>query len=363
MLPPRDNPTSKITALLRLLFFWLLVTLSGCSILQKPAEPPPPEQVVEETLVVTPTVPTPPPIVKEVIKQPVVEPLDVAIIISRDIGNYHELAAEIGITISATGGNFRPYYLYQQQPAALINTIKEQQHRQVVAIGLKAAKATDSLSDIPVIFCQIYNYQDHQLINEQRKGVTLVPSINKQLSAWKEILPSLTSVGVIIGKGKEHHIDQAEAVASQNGFTLVARTAKSDKELWLEYRRLVQQVDAFWLLPDNRILSKRVLRDMVNYSLKHDTPLLTINGLLLKAGALISAAQINSNVATTVVDRLNAANRHDGIPGEEVSPLDNARIILNTQVQKRYNIMISKEINVSNFERWPSPQVTATISR
>lgn len=324
------------------------------------APPPKPEVIEKQPPVVTPP-PTLTPAEKEV-QTPPSAPLDVAIIISRDIDRYHKLAAQIGTSISKTGGNFRSYYFYQQTQHELINMIEAAQHRQVVAIGLKAAKATDLLGDIPVVFCQIYNYQDHDLVNKRRKGVSLVPSIEKQFAAWKMILPALKRVGVIIGNGKQSYLAKAEDVAAKNRISLLSRTAHTDKELWLEYRRMVQQVDAFWLLPDNRILSKRVLRDMIDYSLKHDTPLFTIDGLLLPAGALISAAQINNDVVSAVVDRLNAFKDGNPLP-DDVTPLDDARIILNTQVLKRYNIMIPDKINIPNLERWPSSQAKATITR
>lgn len=366
------------------MMFWIVlllmfITVSGCSILGKPLETPPSETVAIEEAPPLPAKPeviisTPPPEVEVEVKaetevapattSETVAPLDVAIIISSDIIDNHQLLSDqIGQLITQKGGRSQLFYLYQQDGAVakVIKQIKQEQYRQVVAIGLEAAKASKLLSQIPTVFCQIYNYQDHDFITDHIKGVSLIPSIDQQFKAWKVILPELRKVGVIVGEGKQPFIEDAILSAAKHDITLISRTVNNDKEMWSEFRRLIPQVDGFWLLPDNRILSKRTLRDMASYSIKHTTPLFTINGLLLQAGAMISAAQVGSDIAAKVVTRLLASTAENTIPGPTIVALEKSHIFINTHAIKRFNLLIPENFMEKNIERWPSARLNATM--
>jgi len=341
----------------------MIVTLGGCSILGKPLEPTTPEVTIEPPASVTPKVSIPKPPPAPVIVVETVKPLDVAIIISRDIENHHIIHHKIEQLINQEKGNVKPFYLYQQSSDEIIEQITQTQHQQVVAIGLEAAKAATMLQQIPVIFCQVYNYQDHDLVSEYIKGVSLVPAIDQQFKAWKTTLPTLKQVGIITGSGKQAFIDSAIQSAAAHDITLISRVVNNDKEMWNEFRHLTPQVDGFWLLPDNRILSKRTLRSIMSYSAKHTTPLFTINGLLLQAGVAISSSQVGNDVANKVVTRLLSITANNTIPGPDIEPLGQARTLVNTQTTKRFNLLIPKGYLSINLERWPSPQVNATLAQ
>ena len=342
------------------LLLLVALTLGGCSILEKPLTPKTSEATTAPPLVAqnTPTPkPTPPPI------KAAIKPLNVAVLISRDIENHHIIFHKIERLILDKKGTVKPFYLYQQSDTAILEQIESGSHQQVVAIGLTAAKAAARLPRVPVIFCQVYNFQDHNLINEYIKGVSLIPSVEQQLLAWKNVLPKLKQVGFITGNDKHSFIDSATKIAATHQITLINRTVNNDKEMWAEFRRLTPQVDAFWLLPDNRILSKRTLHSIINYSTKHGVPLFTINGLLLQAGAVISSTQMSDDIAEKVVSRLLSIKPDNTIPGIDIEPLTHAHTFINTQAIDRLDLTINNDTTTINLERWPSPGVNATLAQ
>jgi len=329
---------------------------------EKPLTPTP-----SSTPIIAPTAELPPQVISEaqpiMIKAAEEKRLNVAAIISQDIENHHIIYHKIKKLINDKKGTIKPFYLYRQNVSEIIEQIKTAQHQQVVAIGLAAAKSAAQLIQIPVIFCQVYNYQDHGLVNEYIKGVSLIPSVNQQLLIWKAILPDLKQVGVITGSGNQPFIESTIKNALAHNIAITSRTVSNDKEMWAEFRRLTPQVDAFWLLPDNRILSKRTLRNIINYSSKHETPLFTINGLLLPAGAVISSTQIGDDIAGKVVSRLLSIKPDNTVPGSDVEALSLAHAFVNTQATKRLNLTIPAKNITLNFERWPSPEVNATLAQ
>jgi len=343
----------------------MVITFGGCTTLHKadkaPTPPlettsvPPAPPVAAESVVVMPTPEPepisiqPPPVPTSKIETPL--PLNVAIIISRDLEKHHQLSDEIGRLITFNNGTFTPFHLYQQGAAEIILQIKREQYQQVVAIGLDAAKAAKMLQQIPVVFCQIYNYQNYNLVAPHFKGVSLIPAVDQQFEAWKEAMPALKRVGVIVGDGKQALIENATQKAAAHGITLISHTVNNDKAMWEAFRRLLPQVEGFWLLPDNRILSRRTLRNMADYSIKHTTPLFTVNGLLLEAGAMLSATQVDSDIAEKVVARLLASTPDNTIPGADITPLELAHITRNADTIKQFNLMIPKENTAIDSER------------
>jgi len=363
-----SNRHHHVTTFYSLLLL-IVITLGGCSIIDKPLEIEAPEAQPEaqpEAVIIAPKVEAPrePPLKPSplpTIKTPTPKPLNVAILISRDIANHHIIYRKIEKLIHEKKGTVKSFYLYQQSEAEIIEQIKDSPHQKIVAIGLEAAKTASKLPQTPVIFSQVYNYQDHNLVSEYVKGVSLIPSIAHQFQAWKALFPELKRIGTISGDGKQTFIDNAVKSAAIHDITLISRTVSNDKEMWSEFRRLTPQVDAFWLLPDNRILSKRTLRGIIDYSTKHATPLFTINGLLLQAGAVISSTQIGDEIAKKVVYRLQATNPDNTIPGADLEPLEQALIFINTQATQRLNLPIPEVGMTVNLERWPSPEVKATL--
>ncbi len=355
-----------MTNVVKIALLLMVITFGGCTTLHKAEETPalPLETINVPPALVDPMVATPIPKPEpEPASEPVSvqappankiaspRPLNVAVIISRDLEKHHQLSDEIGRLITFNDGTFTPFYLYQQSAAEVILRITNERYQQVVAIGLGAAKAAKMLQQIPVVFCQIYNYQDYNLVSAHFKGVSLIPAVDQQFKAWKEAMPALKRVGVIVGDGKQAFIEEATQRATAHGITLISRTVNNDKAMWEAFRRLLPQVEGFWLLPDNRILSRRTLRNMADYSIKHTTPLFTVNGLLLEAGAMLSATQVDSDIAEKVVVRLLASTPDNTIPGTDITPLELAHITINTETTKKFNLMIPKENTEIHGER------------
>ena len=69
--------------------------------------------------------------------------------------------------------------------------------------------------------------------------------------------------GLILGEGHDDLITEAEIAAQRHGIELVVQISHSDQETLYFFRRMIRDIDGFWLLPDNRVLSARVLQQML----------------------------------------------------------------------------------------------------
>jgi len=96
------------------------------------------------------------------------------------------------------------------------------------------------MADKPVIFSQVFNHQDHDLLNKNSRGVAAIPPLDAQLAAWKKIDPTLVRVGVIIGEGHDELIERAHRAAEHHEIELRVQITRSDQETLYFFRRMIR---------------------------------------------------------------------------------------------------------------------------
>lgn len=285
---------------------WILVvavaTLAGCATAPLPPSEPAPEPIVKPQEPVgeqaEPAAPAAPVEVLPEVMPPV------AIVMSGRDPAYEDVAVELGRLLD----NTLVYDLSDksQPPVSAFRLINDSKTATVVAIGLRAARSAVAMSGVPVVFSQVFNYQDHGLIGDSSRGVAAIAPVDAQLAAWKELDPTVAEIGVIIGDGHEELIASARSAAERHGLKLRVRTAHSDQETLYLFKRMIPDIDGFWLLPDNRILSARVLQDMLTEANRRNVAVVVPNDAMLGMGAAISFTTVPADIA----DKIAAIVRH-----------------------------------------------------
>lgn len=304
--------------------------LAGCTTWSPEPEPLPvePEVVLappEPEVEPAPAVPPKPTQTVEVPAPPAAAPI--AIVLTSSKPAFLDVASEL----AAYFENHTVYDLSDESlpPVAVIRSINDSGSTAVVAIGLRAAKSAVSLSDQPVVFSQVFNYRQHELLTENSRGVAALPPMEAQLRAWKEVSPELTRVGIIIGEGHDDLLREAKDAAEKFGLTLDIRIAHSDQETLYLFRRMLANIDGFWLLPDNRVLSTRVLTEMLDDARRHNVAIAVPNDAMLQIGAAVSVSTVAADIASSiakVVRRIQAGEIQQVPP---ITELSEVRVTLN----------------------------------
>ena len=209
----------------------------------------------------------------------------------------------------------------------------------VVAVGLKAVEAARSqLPGTPIVFCQVFAYEEALDGGGPIWGVHSVPPLTLQLRNWKAVDPSLRTVAVILS---EVHADlAAEAVRAAGTIATDVRleTSSSDRETLYLFKRLASDVDGLWLFPDNRVLSPAVLRELLGYASSHGVGVLAFNDALLQWGALLSVSSMPMDVAQSVREVLDrvVAGKTKGLPA--MTPLSVLDLQVNLNVANRLGL-------------------------
>ncbi len=289
------------------------VAFSGCSLLvphPAPVEPEPKASV---------KVPEPPRL----------PPVSIVLTSSRPA--YADVARELT-------KQFDSYEVYDlsnddRPPVTILRLINDSNPGAVVAIGLRAAQSSVAMSTKPVVFSQVFNYQDHDLLTENSRGVAAIAPLAAQISAWKKVDPTISRIGAIIGQGHEDLVTEAELAAQRHGLELRLHVTSSDQETLYVFKRMIRDIDGFWLFPDNRILSRRVLQQIIDEAKRRHVPVLVPSESMLQMGASISVSSVASDIANTIIEVIRQIQAGKLAQVPPISPLSEVLVKTNDSNQ------------------------------
>jgi len=329
----------SLIVFLRLSVLTVGLLLFGCSVVEPVRSPieipvssePAAEPPIEQPVVSIPK-PSPAPVRNRII-----------ILLSDDIPSYVAIAEQIsqrGLQHSYMTVNLDRKISLDTRMLEEVVAFKPDR---VIAIGLKAAKAGLSFNDVPMVFCQVFNFADNKLLSPTSNGVKLLPPFSLQFELWKALTPELKTVGLIIGAGQESLVAEIRSAAAEYNVELMTRIVESDKEALFTFKRLTPKIQGFLLLPDNRVLSPRVLREIIAYSRKHGTQTVVFNPQLLQLGADISFSSRDADIADTVLRVLNTPL--------ERQPARPSRMTALTTLRAEFSTGVANNLSPSTVEK------------
>src|SRR5262245_19772138 len=220
----------------------------------------------------------------------------------------------------------------------LLDSLRGKPGLVAVAVGLPAARVARDQLTTPVLFAQVFNYQELLVNGKAIRGVTAMPPLDLQAQDWKKFDPKLRRVGLIVSERHLDLIPQAERAANSAAITVKYEVSDSDRQTLYLFKRLAPQIDGLWLLPDDRILSPAVLRELLSYATSHGVRVCVFSDALLQWGALMSASPTSEDIARTVRRVLEdmMADRTNALP--PLTPLSELIVRINTQVAGRFGL-------------------------
>ena len=229
----------------------------------------------------------------------------------------------------------------------IVTSIMDSPRTQVVAVGVLAAQvARLRLAGKQVVFCQVLNVEEGNLVTPWMKGVSALPSLYRQFAAWKAIDPNLRRIGLITGGRAAYMLAEAEAAARALGLEVEHIAVASDRGVLPALQELRERrIQGLWLAPDSTILSQRAIGDVMAYSVRNGLPVLAFSPVLLREGALLSATASPREIAEAALERLRRAEPGSGlVPGDAVSPLAGASVTVSASALARFGLTVPARI-------------------
>ena len=128
-------------------------------------------------------------------------------------------------------------------------------------------------------------------------------------------------------------INDAQVAADKHNISLHVRVARSDQETLYIFRRMAQNIDGFWLFPDNRILSSRSIQKILETAKSGHIAVAVPNESMLDMGASISIGTQAEDIAATIASVIRKIHS-DGLQSVPViSPLTAVRVVTRDNVE------------------------------
>ena len=134
-------------------------------------------------------------------------------------------------------------------------------------------------------------------------------------------------------------MESAQLAAESANVTIRYATSDSDRETLYQFKRLAPQIDGLWLIPDDKILSPTMLRELLSYAASHGVRVCVFSDALLPLGALMSASPTTGDVARTVRRVLESMIVGDTKSVPALTPLTELAIRINEQVAGRFGLV------------------------
>jgi ABC-type uncharacterized transport system substrate-binding protein len=218
-----------------------------------------------------------------------------------------------------------------------LDTLRRNPKLFAVAIGLPAARfARDELKG-PIVFAGVFNYQELLVSGRPIRGVAVMPALNLQIKDWTKLDPKVRRVGLIVSQSHMDLISQAQVAAKIATVSVKSNISGSDRETLYLFKRMAPQIDGFWLVPDDRILSPGILHDLLEYAVSHGIRVCVFSDVLLDWGALMSASPPNADTARTLrslLERMMAGDANVPL----LTTTSDLVVHLNTQVAGRLGL-------------------------
>lgn len=275
------------------------------------------------------------------------EPLKVAILLSNDSIAYRSVANMI---MARSSHKYTVLILGNDNAdKKLIKTISSADHDYVIALGLEAAKQAIKLSHKKIIFSQVFNFYDHDLVKPHVKAVSIFPSAEDLFTNWKKLSPALKQVAVITGTGFEDYIENAKKIAATSGVQLIHMVAMNDKQFLYMVKNRTLQVQGYWLLPDNRILSGRVLKEFLGFSSRSGKQVAVFSPDLLSYGGLLAVEPSKQGIARSIIKRIDEF-KNNNLPGAAIHGAEENSIYINSLVASQLGLVIHESMKKFIYE-------------
>lgn len=293
----------------------LLTTLYSCQAPPPPAVPlaAPPPVVVASPPVKKPAVPPAP------VKAPAGDD-SLLIVLSDSSAAYGQLVEKIR-THSAHDVIVLSLDAPLPGERSLASQLKSRQGP-IIAIGIEAAKFLAPLArQRDIVFSLVFNHREHRLLEQGMIGVSMLPPPEQVLRLVKAISPQTTSLALPISPDLADYAILARNEAKKLGMSLDTPEVSNDKELLLLTRKLDPAIRGLWLLPDNRVISRDSLQQLMAVSVKSSRLTVVFSPTLFPLGGLLSAEYDADATATAILEvTASAPEQRHKLHGELLRP-------------------------------------------
>ena len=236
--------------------------------------------------------------------------------------------------------------------AAIAQKFANSDYTIFIPLGTPSSQAVVNLiKDRPIIFGAVTDPVTAGIVATNEKpganvtGTSDITLYKEQLELLKKLVPNATKVGIVYNPGEansKYGLEQAQKYATELGLEVITAAANNSGEILSAARSLVDKVDAFYMTPDNTVVSGQ--EALIKVALDAKKPLISLDQSGVEKGALATLGTNykyvgirTAQIAIRVLKGENPAN----IP---VLGVTDADLFVNTKTAAAIGITIPQDL-------------------
>lgn len=210
----------------------------------------------------------------------------------------------------------------------------------LLALGETALeKGAASFPDTPTIAGMIL---DPRLLQRSRHatGVLLEFALATQFEWLARLLPEVRNIGVLYDPALNRELmQQAAALARKRRLTLEEQQVNGPQALPEALKRMPQNIDVLWGVPDATVLAPQTAKQLLLYSFRNRIPLVGLSEAWTKAGALYALDRDYTDIGHQCADL--ALKVLAGAPAESLAPEGPRKVVLSINTKTAAHMKIT----------------------
>ena len=212
----------------------------------------------------------------------------------------------------------------------------------ILAVGMDALEKVRNIGSVPIVYLMVLN--PRPLVSDKNNitGISMYVQAEKQLAAFRQVLPNVNRIGILYDPAKSGAIVQkAQGVAAAMGLELVTRKVQNSRDAATALDAMKGKIDALWLLPDTSVVNPGTIDLLLLSAIEYRIPVFTFSEKYTEKGALFSLELDAAEAGRQAGDMANRII--DGSDVQRIGKTDarGGTLSINLIVAKKLGISIS----------------------
>lgn len=218
----------------------------------------------------------------------------------------------------------------------LLASVRERQPDLIVAIGTNSLALVKGITAIPVLYLMVPYPEEMGDKHDNLHGIGMRISPARQLTGLLDVFPASRRLGVVYDPGRSSALlEEMREAAAREQVSLVVRSVSTAREVPAALDDLVGFIDAYWMLPDQTVVTPQTVEAMLLVSLEHRIPILTFSEKYVKLGATLTVTFDIFDMGRQAAEM--AGRILSGQPVSDVEP-GKVKISVNQKVEEKLGV-------------------------
>ena len=265
----------------------------------------------------------------------------ISLLISDDIEEFNEAADAF---IDNADRNVEVFRLHGDRATAyrVCESLQTDSPPLIVAIGAKAAwAARQRLPTVPMVYAMVEHPERYGINGATVTGISLEAPPDLILSQFRLFAPNAGSLAIFTSNSDNTPlIERSRDTAEGLGYEVSIFKIENNKDLRKSLVYIHKNVDAIWLLPDDKVITPDNFYSIHTTAVRNHMPTLANSELLVKAGALIGVTASYQSIGRQAAQVSSLIlNGDKSMYGSVLQP-DEAQVIVNVDTKEQIGLEV-----------------------